>query len=710
MDLDRKKRIGKWIEYPACPENRTPVFRGRFHVNAVPAVCELLISGLGFYTAELNGKPVTDTLLNPAFSAYDKTVYYNRYEVSALLRAGENELCVTLGNGWFHEPGDDCFDFEHAVWKSRPILLAELWGDGELLTATDSSWEACCGKITYNSVRFGIDYDAGIGEEPRGRAVIAKGPGGLLREQTMPPIRIQNYLSPVAEQKHVFDFGVSVAGDAELVLSGAAGETVSVIYGERLDENGDIDQTMIKRHPTIPRNQIDHYRFAGTGEERFIPDFTYKGFRYVQIKGDCTVHSIRARVYHADVRDVGGFVCENPVINGIMAACRNSTLSNLHHTITDCPHREKNGWTGDAHVSARQALYHFDMAAVYEKYIGDMMDCQWKSGQLPCIAPTSVYGFNFQSGPTWDAALILIPWNLYVFTGDATLLEKAYPSMQAYMAYTDEISENGICRSGLGDFLPHDGVPVCPDAMMLTGYVFEMAETMAKIADVLGKSTDAAAYRAQAESVHAALCREFSGRCEETVSYLATALHFRMYHDEAERVLLAEKLNAAVTAANFGLGTGIFSSVFALEELTRGGYFDTALAVCASEEFPSWGYMLKDGSGALWEHWSGVRGSLNHHMRSAVGAWIYEAVVGILPDEAAPSFARVHFAPHFSSFVGDFSAWHETPHGKISVSFAGGVYAVSLPDGVVGVFEADGKPREFQGHAEFSVAKEVSAS
>lgn len=700
-----KKWIGKWIEHPACPEYRSPVFRKRFWAEDGSATYTLFISGLGFYSAMVNENPVTDALLQPAFSVYNKTVYYNVYDVSHLVHKGENELSVTLGNGWFHEPGEDCFDFEHAVWKSRPVLLAELYKDDALLVATDSSWEASCGKFLYNSVRFGVDYDAGAEEKPCGQAVIAKGPGGLLKEQTIPPIRIKAYLSPVSEKNHVFDFGVNTAGDTEIVFSGHAGDMVSIVYGERLDENGDIDQTLIKRHPTIPRNQIDTYRFAGNEEERFIPDFTYKGFRYVQIKGECTVHSIRARVFHTDVSEVGGFTCENPVIDGIMRACRHSTLCNLHHTITDCPHREKNGWTGDAHISCRQSLYHFDMKAVYEKYIGDLMDCQWPSGQLPCIAPTSVYGYNWQSGPTWDAALILMPWNLYLFTGDRTLLEAAYPAMKRYLSYTEAISENGICRSGLGDFLPHDGVPVCPDAMMLTGYVFEMAETVSKIAGILGYPSEAAEYRAMAERTHKALCREFSGNREDNISTLATALHFRMYDADDERAYLSKKLNDVVIAADYGLGTGIFSSIFALEELTESGYFGTAAAVCASEKFPSWGYMLANGDGALWEHWSGVRGSLNHHMRSAVGAWLYSAVAGIVPDECAPGFAHVILKPYFSETVGGFSAWHDTPHGRISVEYRNGNYSISLPKGVTGTLYWNGEKTEVSDVCSFAVTR-----
>lgn len=698
-----KKWIGKWIEYPACPEYRSPVFRKRFSLVKNSGKSTLYISGLGFYSACINGVPVTDARLQPAFSAYDKTVYYNIYDVSPLIREGENEISVALGNGWFHEPGDDCFDFEHAVWKSRPTLLLELWSGGELLLATDSTWEAFCGKYLYNSVRFGVDYDAGADGEPFGMVSVAKGPGGELREMSIPPIRIREFLSPVSEKGRVYDFGTNTAGDTEIVFSGRAGDTVSILYGERLDENGNIDQTMIKRHPTIPRNQVDTYRFAGDREERFIPDFTYKGFRYVQIKGECTVHSIRARVFHTDVAEAGGFTCENPVIDGIMRACRNSTLCNLHHTITDCPHREKNGWTGDAHLSCRQALYHFDMRAVYEKYIGDLMDAQWKSGQLPCIAPTSVYGYNFQSGPTWDAALILIPWNLYLFTGDRSLIAAAYPAMKRYLSYTEAISENGICRSGLGDFLPHDGVPVCPDAMMMTGYVFEMAEVVSKIADVLGYPSEAAAYRAYAAAVHAALRREFDGCREENISSLATALHFGMYASDDERMRLSWKLNDRVIAAGYGLGTGIFSSVFALEELTKAGYFETAASVCASESFPGWGYMLKDGGGALWEHWSGVRGSLNHHMRSAVGAWIFASVAGISPEETAPGFSHVRLAPHFSETVGGFSAWHDTPHGRISVEYRDGSFSVSLPNGVTGTLVLSGRELAVAGTASFAV-------
>ena len=676
-----KKWTGHWIEYSDCKENAAAVFEKDFYLEKRPGFSEILISGLGFYVLEINNRRATQDLLTPAFTAYNQTVLYNTYDISELLVNGQNTIRVTLGNGWYHEPGEDCFDFEHAVWKNKLQMICELYIDGQFILCSDSSWRCTSGKTRYNSVRFGEDYDATFIPEPWSQARLSKAPGGILKPMQIPPIRVERTVLPVKVlQCSVYDFGENTAGDTEITVHGERGAQVEIIYGERLDENGNIDQTLIKRHPTIPRNQIDHYTLAGLPEgECWHPDFSYKGFRYVQIKGNITVEKLTARVFHTQLKTRGHFTCSDPVINAIHQAVLHSTLTNYHHIPTDCPHREKNGWTGDAHLSSEQSLYNFDMEACYEKYVNDIINCQWACGQLPCIAPTSVYGFNFQSGPTWDAALIVIPWNLYRFTGETRYLEQAYPSMVKYLRYAESISEDHLCASGLGDFLPDPSVEPCPTPMLLTCFVFYLAGLAAKIAKRLGFEENAQAFTEQSIAAKNAVIEKYLNRTRETESYLATVLHFGLAEHPQP---FADKLVRLVRAKDHCAGGGIFSSAYVLDALTEYGYFEDALSVATQTKFPSWGYMLRDGGNSLWEHWSGKQGSLNHHMRSPIDAWFYRSIAGLQVDDDHPGFSHIVLKPHFSSRIQSFSADYNSRHGKIEVRLQNRRYTVSLPNGV----------------------------
>lgn len=673
-----KEWKAKWIMFETCPENVTPVFRRIFSLAKRPESASIDICGLGFYYLKINGKRVGEELLQPAFTAYDRTVLYNTCDITEFLTEGSNEIEVTLGNGWFHEPGEDCFDFEHAVWKNHLQLICQVYADGQFILWSDTKWQCREGKWSYNSVRFGENYDAGAEEKEWSQAVIAKGPGGILKEQKLPGIRIQEYRQPVSVKNGVYDFGRNLSGDVEITLDGKKGDTVEILYGERLDGQGNIDQTLIKRHCDIPRNQIDFYRKGSDEEESWHPEFSYKGFRYVQVKGEAAVRQIRARVFYTVFKTAGGLQCSDPVLQSIYDASLWSVKTNFHHIPTDCPHREKNGWTGDAHMSCEFALLNLDMEDAYLQYLDSLADCQWPSGQLPCIAPTSVYGYNYQSGPTWDGALIFIPWQLYRFTGKKEIPERYYEAMKKYMRYTQQISEDGICKSGLGDFLPDESQEVCPAGMILSCFVMRMAQIMEQISALLQKG-DEKEWKALADYVKAAIMRDYYGACNRTESYLSCVLFFGLSENPEKE---AKELAGIVSRKGYRAGGGIFGSVYTLEMLTRYGYQEDALKIAGQKEFPGWAFMLQNGGGTLWEHWSGKKGSLNHHMRSAVGAWMFKALTGLVPEECEPGWSRIVLRPCFLDRVKEFSAWHNTPMGRVKIIRNGGRMCVELPDGI----------------------------
>ena len=676
----------RWIENTACDPFAAPVFRKQFTLDGPGGTAVLYITGVGFYVCTLNGRNVTDALLQPAFSKYDARVYYNEYDVTALLTPGTNVIEVTLGNGWYNEMGEDCFSFEHAAWKSPPQLICELILDGHPVVASDSTWLCAQSKTVYNCLRYGERYDASLPDHAFHPASLSRGVGGILMPQRIPPVRVRERIVPIRLPNNVYDVGKNISGDVEIVVQGARGSRVVLMYGELLDAEGNVTQANIKRHATIPRTQTDEYTLSGAGEEQWHANFCYKGFRYVQVSGDAVRLSMEARVYHTDLADAGGFVTDNPAINAIIAAVRQSTLTNFVHIPTDCPHREKNGWTGDAHIACEQALFQFRMTEAYIKWLDDLADCQRPSGQLPCVAPTSTYGYGWGSGATWDAALVFIPWELYRFTGDTAHLARYYGAMRRYVEYLTGATERLICTIGLGDWCSPIEAPSGNDRLLLTACFYRMAQIVSQSARLLGKASDADRFaelaRDIAEAIHAELLP-----IADTQTNLSVLLYFGLTQDVEGDL---RRLLKTIDAAGEHIQCGIFGAKYIVDVLTRHGHFDVAYRMMAKTDYPSYTHMLTHGSGTIWERWDGLN-SQNHIMFGSIGAWYFKALAGICVDESEPGFTTVVLRPHFTADVRTLSAWHETPRGRLAVSYDREQVSVTLPPHTTAKLYLDGQ-------------------
>lgn len=388
----------KWIEVnmdvpgiydlAICPE-----FKREFELAAVPASACLSISGVGFFDAKINGKAVTENLLTPPFTAYDKRVYFEEYDVASLLQPGKNEITVRLGSGWYAEKSANAWEFEHATWHGCLKMIAALEADGECILASDRSWMGRVSNTTFAQLREGETYDASAEEQPWTPVRISRGTGGILEKYEGPAVRVEEILGPAkvvaVGEKTLYDFGVNLSGNCEITVSGPRGSRVKMVYSECIGENNELYTGNIDTLTYSDRFQTDEYILAGEGEETWHGLFNYNGFRYVMVSGDAQVISIRARNYHTELPEAGGFECDNEMLNEIQRAVLRSTKTNFHHMPTDCPHREKNGWTGDAHLSAEQALFNLDIAPAYRKWIRDFSDVQRPDGMLPGIIPTS---------------------------------------------------------------------------------------------------------------------------------------------------------------------------------------------------------------------------------------------------------------------------------------------------------------------------------
>ncbi len=683
--LDRSWNA-KWIEYSDCPAHNAPIFKKTFTLADTVKKAELFISGVGFYVARINGQRVGDALLAPAFSAYDKTVYYNIYDVAELLVPGENRMEVILGNGWYNEQLPDDWQFHNAPWKNKPQLICELVAGGKTLLASDASWLCGLTRITYNSLRFGETYDASL-EEPTAfySARISRGAGGVLKLQRIQPIRLKEIIDPVAilpvpDGSVTYDFGVNLAGNAQIRAKGERGGKIRIVYAELLNPDNSLDRSGIRASTQLAdRFQEDEYILSGEGEEIWHSEFGYNGFRYAQVFCEnAEVLSIQARCFHTDLPIAGSFETDHPLMMQLQNALLRSTRTNFHHIPTDCPHREKNGWTGDAQLSCEQALFNFDMKEAYLKWMDDIIDSQRPNGEIPGIVPTCIWGYNWGNGPTWDLALLEIPWRTYVCTGDTEILERTFAAMKRYISFLEFTDDDGVWKNALGDWCAPEGAPSFPRPIIITAYAMRAIELFGKAARVLGKTEDTAHAEQLYRKSRETFISRFVGSCEDTQTYLCLLLAFNL-SDEPREELIA-RLEKTIIDADYHMMCGIFGVKLIYNVLTDNGRFDLAWKLLNAEGYPGWSDMLSRCPSTLSETWNNDA-SLNHHMYSSIGDWFYKGVAGIQPDEENPGFRHFFLRPHIPEGVRFFRARHTAPMGEICVEWKDGILTVTLPEG-----------------------------
>ncbi|HUX52558.1 MAG TPA: family 78 glycoside hydrolase catalytic domain [Spirochaetia bacterium] len=675
-----------------------PFFRKTVLIARVPASVRVYVSGLGYYELYVNGAQCGEAILSPAVSHYDRTVYYDTHDVTGQLQVGENVVGVVLGNGWYNTFTSDVWDFQKAAWRHVPKLLLQLeitYEDGAKDTVgTDSTWKVTSGPIQFDGIRNGEHYDArqeldgwnlpGWMDAQWDNAQITRAPGGTLKSAQLPAIKEIEELEPVSVVEvepgtHVFDFGKNISGWGKLQLSAPSGSEVTIEYGERLDKNGKLDTEEIELFIKSGDFQTDKYIARGAGIETWHPRFTYHGFQYIQATGleraDAPV-KLHAGVVHTALPDAGAFECSNLLLNRIQEAARRSTLTNYHSFPTDCPHREKNGWTGDALLSAEQVLLNFDPVTAYRKWMLDFTDVQRPSGQIPGIVPSAGWGFNWGSGPAWDSALILIPWYTYVYSADRGILETTYDAMVRYLGFLESMETEGIVDFGLGDWCPpaeESWQHKCPTAVTDTAYAYVDFLTVSRIAELLGRPNDASRFSAKAADIRAAFRSAFIDvRTGSVAGDSQTSLACALYQglvDEHEKPMILRRLIDEVEKAGRHLDTGILGTKYLLHTLSQHGRTDLAYAVATQTDYPSWGHWIEQGATTLWERWDG-KSSRNHHMYSDISAWFYRELAGLQPDPREPGFKHIMFKPNPVEGLSWAKAQHVSPHGRVESGWA----------------------------------------
>ncbi|MBT4819750.1 MAG: family 78 glycoside hydrolase catalytic domain [Lentisphaerae bacterium] len=717
-----------WGQDDPPQPRRNPIFRKTVSVDGAAESATLDICGLGHYELWLNGTRVGDRQLEPAFTDYDKRVHYSTYDIGALLKDGENILALYLGRGRFNMDTVSVWGYENAPWRDqcRFTLAGEIIAGGKTSVLDTTGWKCTEGPIFRDSMYEGEGFDARL--EPEGwlsagfddssweNAVETHPPKGELLPAEFEPIRIVDEL-PVArtvfadDDRVVFEFPDMLAGNVRIRVSEPAGTRIHITYTEGHGDGQSVSKEH-NHHISGEYFQEDDYICCGGGEEVWQARFSYKGFRYVEITGftgEFAADQVTALDLHQDLESRGSFSCGNGLINKIHHASRRALLNNAHHTVTDTPTYEKNGWTGDAQLTATMGLYNFEIERFYRKFVTDMRDSQEASGELAPIVPTSGWGLTDNPNakwhavlgavPAWDAALFVMMWETYLFTGDLEIVRENYGAMQQYLTYLDSVANEHIVEVGLGDWLPPGGPPSEGPAISSTAWYYRLNEILENCAGLLGDEPCRDRCRALKAEIREAFNKRFLNSAKDgyetgtETEYRQTSsiqpLAFGLVPDAHHSAVFTRLKSALCEAGRPSLNTGILGTRFLLEVLADNDEVDVAYALLTSEEYPSWGHWFANGGVSLEEAWELDRRSFSHHMFGSIDAWLYQYLAGIRPTTAG--FREIAITPHVPTALPSVAATVVTPAGEAQSNWhrdEAGSYRFELviPKGVTATF------------------------
>ncbi len=677
------------------PTAPAPLLRTEFAVAGRVKEARLYYSSPGYGELSLNGRKLGDSVLDPAFTRFDKRVQYVTRDITRGLRQGSNALGAVLGRGFYGMTTPNVWNHHTAPWHGEPRLRAQLrieYTDGRIQRiVSDDTWRTTESPILHDSLYTGETYDArreirgwnspggGAGWQP---VKVLPAPTATVVPQEHEPIRVvkTHRAAAITNPKpgtYVYRFPVTLAGWARLRVTGPAGTTVRLAFGEKLRQDGTVNND---NGLVTGEHQVDRYTLRGGGQEVWEPRFSYKGFTYVQVDGlpgQPTTASVEARELHTAVASTGEFTSSNALINQLHAMTRQSILNNLHGIPTDTPMFEKNGWLGDALLTSEAAIANFGMHAIYRKWLDDIRDSRYPDNLIPLIAPTG--GWGQENSVEWGAAYPLIVWNVYQHYGDRALVADHYPAVKQYVEYlASQAKPDGTHESGLGDWVApgRHGDPAEGAAHSATAFVALVDRTAADMARLLGRGEDAERFTDLAARTTEALNKRFLDRdagvytTEIEAGYRQTAsvlpLAFGQTPADAKAKVL-ENLVADIGRKGNHLDTGILGTRWLLPLLSTNGQHELAYKIATQTTYPSWGYWASKGATTMWEMWDDGSRSLDHHMFGSIDQWFYEELAGIRT--AAPGYSAVTIAPAPAGDLTSASARVRTVRGDVSSSW-----------------------------------------
>lgn len=724
------------------------LYRKDFAIEHRPAKAYLSITAHGLYEARINGKAVTDTRMNPGFTAYEKYLEFQTYDVTELLGQGGNVFTVILADGWYKGKfGILGYGNNYGLELSLLAQIELQYPDGRReWIVTDGSCRYRKSACLYSDLLIGEKQDGRIDME----AMYAPDCGtdgwkqaeekqfgyGNLYGICCEPVRCTQVLEAenilvIPRGELVVDMGQNMVGYLRLSVSGPEGREIKLEYSEVLDREGNF----LKNISGVNRDQTDYYITGGTGEEVFEPKFTFHGFRYVKITGypgTLQKEHVQGIVLGSDLERGGVFRCSDPALDKLQSNICWSQRGNMLSIPTDCPQRERAGWTGDVLVYAKTAIFNQNVKQFLRKWLRNMEKEQFENGLVPVVVPyplgysamqKDAFGSDTSAG--WGDAAVTVPWDLYQAYGDMEILKECFDMMKKWMDYAEQEAARSdpeqikdmhgerrerqryLWNTGFhyGDWL----YPSCTNDkgetdMFRSAYTTkEYADTcmLANSADImrqvcicLGNLTLARHYGNLHEKIRAAFAEEYVSQEGEIAGAVqgiyVLAIAMKM-GDEKKLQGMARRLADMIRENGYRLDTGFMSVPYLLDVLCQYGYEDIARKVLYQDQCPSWLYEVKNGATTMWETWNAVLedgtrtdNSYNHYAFGCVGDWMYRNLLGIR--RLAEGYRQVEISPQFLYGLRHARGCYESIYGTITCEWqldgSEGFLCVGIPVGV----------------------------
>lgn len=700
-----------------------PYFRRNFLLKQNVTSAVIRICGLGFYELHINGVNITKGQLAPYRSNHDDYIYYDEYDIQKYLKRGNNVTAILLGNGMQNPWGGRVWDFDKAPWRSSPKVSFKIQivyenGESELIVS-DEQMKTAPSPILFDDLHWGEYYDArkeiaGWNEAEYDDsnweyAMSASNPRGEERLAEVEPLRVRREIAPISvtpfENGYIYDFGVNTSGVCRLTIEGSSeGQKVLLQHCEVLvDGRPFLDSIRFHYMGYDDPFHEDAYFCKGEKKETYVPHFTYHGFRYVYVTGITQQQATSSLLTYleicSDLETAGTFTCSDDIANQIQVATVRSDYSNFYYFPTDCPQREKNGWTADASLSAEQMLLNLHVETSLQEWMRNIYKAINDKGQLPGIIPTTGWGYEWGNGPAWDNVIVYIPYYVYKYRGNRTILEECATPLMRYLTYLHtRLNEKNLVEFGLGDWCQVKKIGADFDTPLVvtdTIMSIDIGRKAEFIYEVLGMKEHQNFAKALADKLTAAFREHLIDKESlvvngDTQTAQAMAIYYGMFTEEETEKAYAHLLKQIQRDNDF-MNVGVLGGRVLFRLLAEHGDADLAYYMITRPEFPSYGNWMLRGATTLWETFFEEGGrilSMNHHFWGDVSAWFYYYPAGIRMNPSARDVKHVDIVPCFIERLDSVSASYQSLEGKVQVSWERLDEAINLsisvPDAVYG--------------------------
>ena len=710
-----------------------PLFRKVYTFETVPDKAEFTICGLGLYELYINGNRITKGALAPYINNPDDIIYYDSYDIKKYLNCGDNVIGVMLGNGFFNPFGGFVWDFDKAPWRGglRVAFSLEIENNGEkTVFEADETVKTAESPVWLDELRIGTFYDArkeqngwceaGFDDSDWDNARFIESPLGEPRLCEAPPVTVYKELNPInityfdelyyitnsdityedpiestyVKDVYMYDFGENNSGICQLKIKGERGQRVTLYFGETLiDGKFSVKSTLNmncgkEMHLEYP--QVDKYILKGENEESYTPPFTYHGFRYVLVEGitkeQATKTLLTYKVISNKMEKRADFNCSDQTVNKLYEMSCRADRANLVYVPTDCPHREKNGWTADISLSAEHILMNMTAEKTLGEWMRNVCKAQRPSGELPGIVPTAGWGFEWGNGPLWDSVCVNLPFYCYKYTGDKTYIKESINTISKYIDYiSSKRDEKGLVEIGLVDWAQPLGNGVADKTLAPLVFtdsvaVLDIANKTAFLAEVIENSELCSKAKKLAEEIRNAIRKNLIdfdtftafGECQTSQ---AVALKFAIFEKDEEQKAF-EKLLDIIKRDNNRLLCGVFGARYIFHILSGRGYGDLAFDMITAPEYPSYKNWVEDGYTALGETFVAKGQTLrsgqysqNHHFWGDISSFFIKELAGLKPNPYNRDLTEFEISPNFTQRLSNAECVYNSICGQISLSW-----------------------------------------